>query len=131
MKKKIVVSVLIAVTLTTILVSIMVGMMIKSARPPPVTPPPKFEYVEIKMNESTLVKGNLIRLISIEEEQGIVKIEVYNETTGESVVGLLSLRGGVAFKYKNMAIIPGKIEDNRVGLLIGEVAYYEEDMRSQ
>jgi hypothetical protein len=131
MKKKILISVLIAVTITTVLVGIMVSIMIKSARSPPITQPPKFEYVEIKLNESTWVKGNLIKLISIEEEKGIVKIEVYNETTGEPMIVPLSLQDVVAFKYKNIAIFLSKIEDNRVTLLIGEVAYYEEDMRSQ
>ena len=125
MKKKIVISLLIAVTITAVLVGIMVGIMIKSAKPPPVTPPPKFEYVEIKLNESTLVKGNLIKLISIEEGKGIVKIEVYNETTGEPMVVPLSLRGGGAFKYKNIAIIPlsDTIKNDRITFLIAEVAY--------
>lgn len=99
--------------------------------PPPITQPPKFEHVEIKLNESVLVKGNLIKLISVEEEKGIVKIEVHNETTGETMIIPLSLQDIVAFKYKNIAISIGKIEDNRVTLSIGEVAYYEEDMRSQ
>ncbi len=89
------------------------------------------EYVEIKLNGSTWVKGNLIKLISVEEENGIVKIEVYNETIGEPKIVPLSLHDDVAFKYKNIAIFLSKIEDNRVTLLIGEVAYYEEDMRSQ
>ena len=120
MKKKIVVSVLIGVTITTVLVGIMVGIMIKSAKPPPVTPPPKGEYVEIKLNESALVKGDLIKLISIEEEKGIVKIEVHNETTGEPMVVPLSLQDDVAFSYKNIAVFLCKIEDNRVTFLIFE-----------
>jgi len=94
---------------------------------------PKFERVEIELGESATVKGNLIKLISVEEEKGIVKIEVYNETTGESMVVPLSLRGGEAFKYKNIAIIPlsDTIKDDRITFLIAEVAYSEEDMRSQ
>ena len=140
MKKKTMTLVLIAVTITVTLICI-VGIIIKSSEPPavtqppktppPITQPPKIEHVEIKLNESTWVKGNLIELISIEEEKGIVKIEVYNETTGETMIVPLSLQDVVAFKYKNIAIFLSKIEDNRVTLLIGEVAYYEEDMRSQ
>jgi len=94
---------------------------------------PRFERVEIEVGESVTVKGNLIKLISVEEEKGIVKIEVYNETTGEPMVVPLSLRGGEAFKYKNIAIIPlsDTIKDDRITFLIAEVAYSEEDMRSQ
>jgi hypothetical protein len=139
MKKKTMTLVLIAVAITVTLICI-VGVIIKSSEPPPVTQPPrtppitrppKFEHVEIKLNESVLVKGNLIKLISVEEEKGLVKIEVHNETTGETMIVPLSLQDVVAFKYKNIAISLGKIEDNRVTLLIGEVAYSEEDMRSQ
>ena len=144
MRKKTMASVLIAVAITVALVCI-AGVIIKSPEPPSitspsvtptpssVTQPPKFENVEIKLNESVLVKGNLIKLISVEEEKGIVKIEVYNETTGESMVVPLSLRGGEAFKYKNIAIIPlsDTIKDDRITFLIAEVAYSEEDMRSQ
>ncbi|NMX22281.1 hypothetical protein C5S30_07695 [ANME-1 cluster archaeon GoMg4] len=145
MKKKTMASVLIAVAITVALVCI-AGVIIKSPEPspitspsvtqpsetlPPITRPPKFEHVEIKLNESVLVKGNLIKLISVEEEKGIVKIEVQNETTGETMIVPLSLQDVVAFKYKNIAISLSKIEDNRVTLLIGEVAYSEEDMRSQ
>ncbi|RZN38726.1 MAG: hypothetical protein EFT35_04470 [Methanophagales archaeon ANME-1-THS] len=62
--------------------------------------------------------GNVIKLISIEEEKGIVKIEIHNETTGEELTAPLSLRGGVAFQYKNIAIIPGNMEDTKITLLI-------------
>ena len=60
-------------------------------------------------------------------------IEVYNETTREPMVVPLSLRGGEAFKYKNIAIIPlsDTIKDDRITFLIAEVAYSEEDMRSR
>jgi hypothetical protein len=152
MKKKTMASVLIAVAIAVALVCI-AGVIIKSPEPPPITSPsvtptpssvtqpprtpppitqpPKFENVEIKLNESVLVKGNLIKLISVEEEKGIVKIEVRNETIGEPMIVPLSLQDYVAFKYNNIAIFLSKIEDNRVTLLIGEAAYYEEDMRSQ
>jgi len=152
MKKKTMASVLIAVAIAVALVCI-AGVIIKSLEPtpttspsvtptpssvtqpprtpPPITRPPKFENVEIKLNESVLVKGNLIKLISVEEEKGIVKIEVRNETIGEPMIVPLSLQDYVAFKYKNIAIFLSKIEDYRVTLLIGEAAYYEEDMRSQ
>ena len=130
MKKKIMTLVLIAVAITAILACI-IGIIIKYSEPPPVTRPPKFENVELKLNESVLVKGNLIKLISIEEEKGLVKIEVRNETIGEPMIVPLSLQDYVAFKYKNIAIFLSKIEDNRVTLLVGEVAYQEEDMRSQ
>ena len=139
MREKTMASVLIAVAITVALVCI-AGVIIKSPEPPSitspsvtptpssVTQPPKFENVEIKLNESVLVKGNLIKLTSIEEEKGIVKIEVHNETTGETMIVPLSLQDYVAFKYKNIAIFLSKIEDNKVTLLIGEAAYYEEDM---
>jgi len=151
MKKKTMTLILIAVAITVALVCI-AGVIIKSPEPPPVTQPsetpppvtqpsetpppitqpPKYENVEIKLNESVLVKGNLIKLISVEEEKGIVKIEVYNETTGEPMVVPLSLQDDVAFKYKNIAIFLSKIEDNRVTLLIfTDAAYSEEDMRGQ
>lgn len=150
MKKKTMTLVLIAVAITVALVCI-VGVIIKSSEPPPVTPPsvtptpsatvppemdkriePKFENVEIKLNESVLVKGNLIKLISIEEEKGMVEIEVTNETTGEPmVVPFDFVKGGLSFKYKNILIFPVKVEDNRVTFAIAEVAYSEEDMRSQ
>ncbi|RZN40163.1 MAG: hypothetical protein EFT35_03255 [Methanophagales archaeon ANME-1-THS] len=147
MRKKTMAPVLIAVAIAVALVCI-AGVIIKSPgppfvtpipsfvtqpprTPPPITQPPKFENVEIKLNESASVKGNLIKLISIEEEKGIVKIEVHNETTGEPMIVPLSLQDYVAFKYKNIAIFLSKIEDNKVTLLIGEAAYYEEDMRTQ
>ena len=114
MKKKIVFSVLIAVVITVVLVCI-IGIIFKSTEPPPVTPPPRYEKVEIKIGESTLVNGNLIKLVSIEEEKGIVKIEVQNETTGEPmVVPLDFVKGGLAFKYKNISIFPAKVENNTV-----------------
>ncbi|MDI6885995.1 MAG: hypothetical protein QMD22_06575 [archaeon] len=149
MRKKTMALVLIAVAITVALVCI-AGVIIKSPEPPPITSPfvtpipssvtqpprtpppitqpPQFENVEIKLNESVLVKGNLIKLISVEEEKGIVKIEVRNETTGEPMIVPLSLQDDVALKYKNIAIFLSKIEDNKVTLLI---AYHEEDMRSQ
>jgi len=140
MKKKTMTLILIAVAITVALVCI-VGVIIKSSEPPPVTPPsvtptpsaavlpemdkriePKFEDVEIKLNESVLVKGNLIKLISIEEEKGIVKIEVQNETTGEPmVVPFDFVKGGLSFKYKNILIFPVKVEDNRVTFVIAEM----------
>ena len=85
---------------------------------------PKFEEIEMKINESATVKGNLIKLISIEKEDGIVKIEVKNETTGKPMVVPLKFYGG-AFKYKNIAIIPlpDTIKNDRITFLIAEVAY--------
>ena len=149
MKKKTMTLILIAVAITVALVCI-AGVIIKSPEPPPITSPsvtptpssvtqpsetlppitrpPKFEHVEIKLNESVLVKGNLIKLISVEEEKGIVKIEVQNETTGEPMVVPLSLQDVGAFMYNNIGFFLSKIEDNRVTL---SIAYYEEDMRSQ
>ena len=148
MKKKTMTLVLIAVAITVALVCI-VGVIIKSPEPPPITSPsvtptppvtqpsetpppvtrpPKSENVEIKLNETVLVKGNSIKLISIEEEKGIVKIEVQNETTGEPMVVPLSLQDVGAFMYNNIGFFLSKIEDNRVTL---SIAYYEEDMRSQ
>jgi len=127
MKKKIVSSVLIAVVITVVLVCI-IGIIIKSTEPPPVTPPPKFEYVEIELNVSTLVKGNLIKLISIEEEKGIVKIEVTNETTGEPmVVPFDFVKGGSAFKYQNITMFPVKVEDNKVTFSIGGATLRNEE----
>jgi len=91
---------------------------------PPATPPPKFERVELKTGESAMVKGNLIKLISIEKEDGIVKIEVKNETTGKPMVVPLKFYG-VAFKYRNISIIPlpDTIRNDRITFLIAEVAY--------
>ena len=127
MKKKTMVSVLIAVVITAILVCI-IGIIIKSAEPPPVTPPPKFEKVEIKIGDSAQVKGNLIKLISIEEEKGIIKIEVQNETTGEPMVVSFNFKkGGLGFNYKNMSIFPVKVEDNKTTFLIAEVAKINEE----
>jgi hypothetical protein len=139
MKKKTMASVLIAVAIAVALVCI-AGVIIKFPEPPPITSPsvtqpprtpppitqpPKFENVEIKLNESVLVKGNLIKLISVEEEKGIVKIEVRNETIGEPMIVPLSLQDVEAFMYNNIGFSLSKIEDNRVILLI---VYYEEDM---
>jgi len=92
---------------------------------------PKFEEIEIKINESATVKGNLIKLISIEKEDGIVKIEVKNETTGKPMVVPLKFYG-VAFKYKNIAIIPlpDTIRNDRITFLIAEVAYSGADTQS-
>jgi hypothetical protein len=125
MKKKTMILVLIAVAITVVLVCI-VGIIMKPAEPPqppqpsqrlpPITQPAKFETVEIKIGESALVKGNLIKLISIEEENNTVKIEVFNETTGEPMIVPLGLRSGTGFKYKNIVIIPlsGTLEDGRI-----------------
>lgn len=98
---------------------------------PPATPVPKFEKVELKTGESAIVKGNLIKLISIEKEDGIVKIEVKNETTGKPMVVPLKFYG-VAFKYKNIAIIPlpDTIKNDRITFLIAEVAYNGADTQS-
>jgi len=92
---------------------------------------PKFEEIEMKINESATVKGNLIKLISIEKEDGIVKIEVKNETTGKPMVVPLKFYG-VAFKYKNIAIIPlpDTIKNDRITFLIAEVAYSGADTQS-
>jgi len=92
---------------------------------------PKFEEIEMKINESATVKGNLIKLISIEKEDGIVKIEVKNETTGKPMVVPLKFYGG-AFKYKNIAIIPlpDTIKNDRITFLIAEVAYSGADTQS-
>jgi len=92
---------------------------------------PKFEEIEMKINESATVKGNLIKLISIEKEDGIVKIEVKNETTGKPMVVPLKFYGG-AFKYKNIAIIPlpDTIKNDRITFLIAEVAYNGADTQS-
>lgn len=135
--------VLIAVAITVTLVGI-VSVIIKSSEPPPVTPSPspsatvppemdkriepKFEKVEIKLGECALVKGNLIKLSSIEEEKGIVKVEIQNETTGEPMVIPLKFYGE-AFKYKNIAIMPlsDTIEDDRITFLIAEVAKRDEE----
>jgi hypothetical protein len=141
MKKETMTLVLIAVAITVTLVGI-VSVIIKSSEPPPVTPSssatvppemdkriePKFERVEIKLAERVLVKGNLIKLSSIEEENGIVKIEIQNETTGEPMVIPLKFYGE-AFKYKNIAIMPlsDTIEDDRITFLIAEVAKRDEE----
>jgi len=92
---------------------------------------PKFEEIEMKINESATVKGNLIKLISIEKEDGIVKIEVKNETTGKPMVVPLKFYGS-AFKYKNIAIIPlpDTIKNDRITFLIAEVAYSGADTQS-
>ena len=98
---------------------------------PPAIPPPKFEKVELKTGESAMVKGNLIKLISIEKEKGIVKIEVQNETTGKPMVVPLKFYG-TAFKYRNIAIIPlpDTIKNDRITFLIAEVAYSGADTQS-
>ena len=97
---------------------------------PPRDLPPKFERVEIKVGETVLVKDNPVKLISIEEEIEKEKIEVYNETAGETIVVPLSLRSGTGFKYKNIVIIPlsSTIEEDRITFVIAEVAYSEADM---
>jgi hypothetical protein len=144
MKKETISLILIIVAITVTVVCI-VGVIIKSSEPPPVTPTPsstvppwmreldkeiepKFEWVEIKLGERALVKGNLIKLISIEEEKGVVKIEVQNETTGEPMVVPVKFYGE-AFKYKNIAIMPlsDTIEDDRITFLIAEVAKRDEE----
>ena len=126
MKKKTMILVLIAVAITVVLVCT-IAIIIKPPEQPqlpqppqrtplPTTPPAKFETVEIKIGESALVRGNLIKLISIEEENNTVKIEVQNETTGEPMIVPLGLRSGTGFKYKNIVIIPlsGTLEDDRI-----------------
>ena len=98
---------------------------------PPATPPPKFEKVELKTGKSAMVKGNLIKLVSIEKEKGIVKIEVQNETTGKPMVVPLKFYGA-AFKYRNISIIPlpDTIKNDRITFLIAEVAYSGADTQS-
>ena len=134
MKKKTMILVLIAVAITVALVCT-VGIIIKPSEspqpsqrlPPPPIPPAKFETAEIKLGENALVRGNLIKVISI-EEKGIVKIEVQNETTGEPmVVPFNFVKGGYAFKYKNITMFPVKVEDNRVTFSIGGVALRNEE----
>ena len=87
---------------------------------------PNIEEVEVKMNESVVVKGYLIKLLSIDKEGEKVKIEIYdgNETT-ESAIVVLPFYGDEAVKYKNIAIAPltDTIEDDRVTLVILPVAY--------
>ncbi|MCK4475419.1 MAG: hypothetical protein KAU16_01695 [Methanophagales archaeon] len=141
MKKKTMTLVLITVAITVTLVCI-VGIVIKPSSEPTISwgplPPnfkemeekivPKFEKVEIEVGENVTVKGNLIKLISIEEEKEIVKIEVQNETTGEPMVVPVKFYGG-AFKYKNIAIMPlsDTIKDDGITFLIAEVAKRDEE----
>ncbi len=58
MKKKTMTSLLILIVISAVVVCA-IGIMIKSA---------EFERVEIKVGETVLVKGNPVKLISIEEE---------------------------------------------------------------
>jgi hypothetical protein len=129
LKKKILIGAGVAIIIV-LGIGVFIGLFSSPEPPPPITPPPKFEYVEINLNENRLVKGNLIKLISIEEEKGIVKIEVYSETTGEPIVVPLSLRGGVAFNYKNISVIPGKVEDNKVTFLIFDLEPIDVEKKS-
>ena len=133
MKKRTKAMVLIAVAITACIVGIVIKLTSETTSWGPLPPNfkemeekivPKFEEIEMKINESATVKGNLIKLISIEKEDGIVKIEVKNETTGKPMVVPLKFYG-VAFKYKNIAIIPlpDTIKNDRITFLIAEVAY--------
>ena len=133
MKKRTKAMVLIAVAITACIVGIVIKLTSETTSWGPLPPNfkeieekivPKFEEIEIKINESATVKSNLIKLISIEKEKGIVKIEVKNETTGKPMVVPLKFYGG-AFKYKNIAIIPlpDTIKNDRITFLIAEVAY--------
>ncbi len=138
MKKKTMASVLIAVVIIVIIIIALVYPYVTKPKLPelPVTLPPKIEKVEIKVGETVLVKGNPVKLISIEEENNTVKIEVFNETTGEPmVVPFDFIRGGEAFKLrKGLYISPllGPIEDDRVTFLITEdPPYSEEDMQNR
>jgi len=136
MKKKTMASVLIAAVVIIVIIALAYTYVTKPKLPElPVTLPPKFERVEIKIGETVLVKGNLVKgnpvkLISIEEENNTVKIEVFNETTGEPIIVPLGLRSGTGFKYKNIVIIPlsSTIEEDRITFVIAEVAYSEADM---
>ena len=132
--------VLIAVAITACIVGIVIKLTSETTSWGPLPPNfkeieekivPKFEEIEIKINESATVKGNLIKLISIEKEKGIVKIEVKNETTGKPMVVPLKFYGS-AFKYKNIAIIPlpDTIKNDRITFLIAEVAYSGADTQS-
>lgn len=137
MKKKIMASVLIAVAVIVVITALVYPYLTKPKLPElPVTTPPKFERVEIKVGETVLVKGIPVKLISIEEENNTVKIEVYNETTGEPmVVPFDFIRGGGVFELrKGLCIAPllGPIEDDRVTFLIIEDPHYsEEDMQNR
>jgi hypothetical protein len=117
MKKAIVLLLIVATIIASLLYIVPI---IKPPPPtlPPTTPPPKTEAMELKVGESALVYGNLIKLISIEGEEGIVEIEVLNETTGEPMVVPLNFKkGGIGFNYKNMSIFAIKVEDNKTTLL--------------
>ena len=95
--------------------------------PLPTIQPPEFEDIELKVGESALVRGHLIRLISIEEEE-IVKMEVLNETTGEFIPVTFNVkRGGASFKYKNISFAPVKIEGEKATITIIEVAFKDPD----
>ena len=133
MKKRTKAMVLIAVAITACIVGIVIKLTSETTSWGPLPPNfkemeekivPKFEEIEMKINESATVKGNLIKLISIEKEDEIVKIEVKNETTGKPMIVPLKFYG-VAFKYKNIAIIPlpDTIRNDRITFLIAEVAY--------
>lgn len=87
---------------------------------PPRDLPPKYEEVELKIGDSAMVKGNLIKLISIEKAKGTVTIEVYNETMAKPLVVSLNPRGEErAFNVdKKTAIFPLSIKDDRVTFLV-------------
>ena len=140
MKKRTKAMVLIAVAITACIVGIVIKLTSETTSWGPLPPNfkemeekivPKFEEIEMKINESATVKGNLIKLISIEKEDEIVKIEVKNETTGKPMIVPLKFYG-VAFKYKNIAIIPlpDTIKNDRITFLIAEVAYSGADTQS-
>ncbi len=137
MEKKIVASILIAVAVIVVSTALVYSYVTKPKLPElPVTPPPKTEKVEIKIGETVLVKGIPVKLISIEKENNTVKIEVYNETTGESIVVSFDfIRGGGVFELrKGLAITPllGPIENDRFTFLIIEDPHYsEEDMQNR
>ncbi len=136
MKKKIMASVLIAVAVIAI-IALAYTYVTKPKLPElPVTPPPKFEELKLKIGDSAMVKGNLIKLISIEKAKGIVTIEVYNETMAKPMVVSLNPRGDErGFKLdEHTAIFPlfASIEDDRVTFLIMEDPHYsEEDMQNR
>jgi len=135
MKKKTMASVLIVVAV--IVIALAYPYVTKPKLPElPVTPPPKFEELKLKIGDSAMVKGNLIKLISIEKAKGIVTIEVYNETMAKPMVVSLNPRGDErGFKLdEHTAIFPlfASIEDDRVTFLIMEDPHYsEEDMQNQ
>ncbi|RJS75299.1 hypothetical protein CW714_00460 [Methanophagales archaeon] len=123
MKKKIMASLLIiGVIVISVIIIVLVYPYVTKPKLPdlPVTLPPKYEKVELKTGESAMVKGNLIKLISIERAEETVTIEVYNETMAKPLVVSLNPRGDErAFKMdKKTAIFPASIKDDRVTFLV-------------